>query len=301
MVIRKLYFGKHGAEYKSQRIKISCQLVQNISSDEFSLSSILTFGKKKNTILFARKVFSKGRITARAWQGRCPEHLSRRKVSQMEISAALPRVMKLGRKRGQSGREEEGGGKKGNEHSETRDVTRPRVAVSLRFRQRDMRFRGGSRCSLGGCALAKYQIRELLVPTWRRVERQAIPRAEFSRRWRAYIPIHVYTYIFARDSVGTAVDAAHAVASARDERARAKRWRVLKRGLPGRGCRRFEVALILSRQGGDYSRGIVLRVHPVCGGAGSRCVARQDVLPFRPAVRGHAKRNTRAPVRSYGA
>lgn len=27
----------------------------------------------------------------------------------------------------------------------------------------------------------------------------------------------------------------------------------------GRGCRRFEVALILSRQGGDCSRGIVLR------------------------------------------
>lgn len=38
--------------------------------------------------------------------------------------------------------------------------------------------------------------------------------------------------------------------------------------IPGRGCRRFEVALILSRQGGDYSRGIVLRVHrfrvPAC-------------------------------------
>jgi len=31
--------------------------------------------------------------------------------------------------------------------------------------------------------------------------------------------------------------------------------------VPGRGCTRFEVALILSRQGGDCSCGIVLRVH----------------------------------------
>jgi len=56
-------------------------------------------------------------------------------------------------------------------------------------------------------------------------------------------------------ALDAAVDAAHAVTSVH--------VRTLDGAeeMPERGCRRFEVALILSRQGGDCSRGIVLRVH----------------------------------------
>jgi len=55
--------------------------------------------------------------------------------------------------------------------------------------------------------------------------------------------------------------------------------------MPERGCRRFEVALILSRQGGDCSRGIILRVHGlVCCQISVVLVSRDVPFSFRRSL-----------------
>lgn len=68
--------------------------------------------------------------------------------------------------------------------------------------------------------------------------------------------------------------------------------------MPERGCRRFEVALILSRQGGDCSRGIILRVHGlVCCQISVVLVSRDVPFSFRRSLSREKER--RSPGRFF--
>lgn len=109
-------------------------------------------------------------------------------------------------------------------------------------------YKGSRReSSLGGAPFVEHQIvRELHADNFGWAERQAIPHAEFPD-----FTVGVYIYICATQRWVQ-----------RTRRAcTCETLEGVEERMPGRGCRRFEVALILSRQGGDYSCSIVLRVH----------------------------------------